>query len=187
MKFKLSERTLKKLLGPNQDYTNLVMKKKDVVLQGDGDPVYPLFLFEHDYDAKEFVIKKKSLLGDDAEEKPARIDAGEVIVAHTKPVSPSQESPWNHEGLLKVDPTGKSTFRGIRGMQVTFDHGPLPSKEIKITWDDSSFFRFGVKEEEVASEIWLYDWRIACLFPRPASSKNLKLTVLGKPMSMDYP
>ena len=72
-------------------------------------------------------------------------------------------------------------------MRVTFDHGPLPSKEIKITWDRDSFFRFGVKSEPVASEIWLYDWRITCLFPRPTSSKHLKLTVLGKQLKMDYP
>jgi len=185
--FKISERTLKKLLGPNVDYTNFVMKKKDVVLEGDGDPVYPLFLFEHEVNAKQFVVKKKSLLGDDDDGKPEPIEAGDVFVAKTKPVQSSEESPWNHEGLLKVDPTGKSTFRGIRGMQVTFDHGRLPSKEIKITWDRDSFFRFGVKSEPVASEIWLYDWRITCLFPRPASSKHLKLTVLGKQLKMDYP
>jgi hypothetical protein len=186
--FKISERALKKLMGPNVDYTNFVMKKKDVVLEGDGDPVYPLFLFEHEVNAKQFVVKKKSLLGgDDDEGKPEPIEAGDIFVAKTKNVQPSEESPWNHEGFLKVDPTGKSTFRGMRGMQVTFDHGPLPSKEIKITWNEGSFFRFGVKEEPVASEIWLYDWRITCLFPRPASTKNLKLTFLGKQLKMNYP
>ena len=187
VKFKLSERTLKKLLGPNQDYTNLVMKKKDVVLEGDGDPVYPLFLFEHEVNAKQFVVKKKSLLGNDDDGKPEPIEAGDVFAAHTKPIAPTEESPWNHKGVLQVDPSGKSTFEGVRGMRVTFDHGPLPSKEIKITWDRDSFFRFGVKSEPVASEIWLYDWRITCLFPRPASSKLLKLTVLGKQLKMDYP
>jgi hypothetical protein len=186
--FKISERTLKKLMGPNQDYTNLVLKKKDVVLQGDGDPVYPLFLFEHEVNAKQFVVKKKSLLGDDDDGKAERLDAGEAFEAKDKPISPKEESPWNHEGLLQINPSsGKSTFKGIRGMRVIFDHGPLPSKEIKITWDQDSFFRFAVKEEPVASEIWLYDWRVTCLFPRPASTKNLKLTVLGKPMKMDYP
>ena len=187
IKFKISERTLKKLLGPDQKYENFVMKKKDVVLQGDGDPVYALFLFEREYNAKDYVVKTKSILGDDDEGKPKRIDAGDVFEAKEKPVSPKEDSPWNHEGLLKVNPSGKSTFKGVRGMIVTFDHGPLPSKDIKVTWDDQSFFRFGVKEEEVASEIWLYDWRITCLFPRPASTKNLRLTVLGKPMKMDYP
>jgi len=184
VKFKLSERTMKKLVGP--DYLNFVMKKKDVVLQNDEEELHPIFLFEHEKNIKEYIIKPKKLLDDD-EGKPERVDAGEVIEAHNKPISARPESPWNHEGLLHIDTSGKSTFKGIRGMKVTYDHGPLPSKEVKITWDPDSFFRFGVKQEEIASEIWLYDWRVTCLFPRPASTKHLKLTVIGKQMKMDYP
>jgi hypothetical protein len=44
-----------------------------------------------------------------------------------------------------------------------------------------------VKEEKVPSEIFLYSWRITCLFPKPESTKNMKLTVLGRQMKMDYP
>ena len=102
-------------------------------------------------------------------------------------MAPSEETPWTHEGVLQIDPARKSTFKGIRGMIVTFDHGPLPSKEIKITWNQKSDFYYGARDEHVPGELWLYDWRIVCLFPRPASTKGLKLTVLGKPLKMDYP
>jgi len=36
-------------------------------------------------------------------------------------------------------------------------------------------------------EIFLYSWRVTCLFPKPESTKNLKLTVLGRKLKMDYP
>ncbi len=72
-------------------------------------------------------------------------------------------------------------------MKVTFDHGELPTKEIKITWDSKSEFWFAVKREEVPSDLFLYSWRVTCIFPKPESTKNLKLTFLGKRLSMNYP
>jgi hypothetical protein len=187
VQFKLSERDLKKLVG--ERYENFVMKPKDIVLQGDGDPVYPLFIYEPDKSTPSVTVKVKSILDDDAEkvgaDKPE--EPGPPIEARNKLVAPSPENPWAHEGVLKIDPTSKSTFQGVRGMVVTFDHGPLPSKEVKITWNEKCKFWYAQKEEEVPSEIFLYSWRVTCLFPKPESTKNLKLTVLGKKLKMDYP
>jgi hypothetical protein len=190
VQFKLSERDLKKLVG--ERYENYVMKPKDVVLQGDGDPVHPLFIYEPDKSTPSVTVKVKSILEEDAEkagvvDKDKGDDAGPPFEARNKLVAPSPENPWTHEGVLKIDPTSKSTFQGVRGMVVTFDHGPLPSKEVKITWNEKCKFWYAVKEEEVPSEIFLYAWRVTCLFPKPESTKNLKLTVLGRQMKMDYP
>jgi len=187
VQFRLSERELKKLVG--ERYENFVMKPKDVVLQGDGDPVYPLFIYEPDKSTPSVTVKVKSILDDDAEkagaDKPE--EPGPPIEARNKLVAPSPENPWTHEGVLKIDPTSKSTFQGVRGMIVTFDHGPLPSKEVKITWNEKCKFWYAQKEEEVPSEIFLYIWRVTCLLPKPESTKSLKLTVLGRQMKMDYP
>jgi hypothetical protein len=184
VKFKLSERSLKKLVG--ERYENFVMKNKDAVLEAGGETFYPLFIYEPDVITPSVTVKAKSLLDDDKEGggKPAPL---REIEAHNKLVAPSEENPWTHEGVLQVNLSGKSTFKGIRGMIVNFDHGPLPTKEMKITWNKNSDFWYGTKEEPVPAEVWLYDWRVACLFPRPASTKGMKLTVLGKPMKMDYP
>lgn len=187
VQFKLSERDMKKLVG--EKYENFVMKKKDVVLQGDGDPVYPLFIYEPDKNTPSVTVKVKSIFDDDPEKGARQIpdDIGPPIEAHNKLVVPSQENPWTHEGVLKIDPTGRSSFQGVRGMVVTFDHGPLPTKELKITWNEKCKYWNAVKQEEVPAELFLYAWRITCLFPKPESTKNLKLTVLGKNLKMDYP
>jgi hypothetical protein len=183
--FKLSERTLKKLVGDN--YTNFVMKKKDVVLQGDGDPIYPLFMFEAAKD-KNLTVKTKSLLPGGDDEEGGKIAFKEPAVeAHQKEVASSEENPWTHPGTLQVNPSGSSEFRGVRGMVVTYTHGPLPCKEVAITWNKGSELWFGVKTQGTPGEIFLSDWRISCLFPRPTSTKNLRLTVLGQPMTMNYP
>jgi hypothetical protein len=194
VQFKLSERDLKKLVG--ERYENFVMKGKDVVLQGDGEPVHPLFIYEPDKNTPSVTVKVKSMVEEEMEKDglgglagkgDKGDDAGPPFEAHNKLIAPSAENPWTHEGVLKVDPSSKSTFQGVRGMIVTFDHGPLPSKEVKITWNEKCKFWHAVKEEEVPSEVFLYAWRITCLFPKPESTKNLKLTVLGRQMKMDYP
>jgi hypothetical protein len=182
VRFKISERTLKKLVG--EDYPNFVLKKKDVVLQGDGDPIYPLFMFEP-VKAPNYVIRTKSRLGDGDGEKPEPLEP--PVEAHQKDVAPSAENPWTHPGVLQVNPTGSSEFQGIRGMLVTYTHGRLPAKEVTITWDKDSAIWFGVKEQGTPGEIFLVDWRLTCLFPRPATTKNLKLTVLGQSLKMNYP
>jgi hypothetical protein len=183
--FKISEKTLKKLVGEN--YPNFRMRKKDVVLQGDGDPVYPLFMFEP-VKATSYTVKTKSLLpgGDDDDGGKGALKEA-AVEAHQKDVAPSEENPWTHHGVLQVNPTGSSEFRGVRGMVVTYTHGQLPCKDVTITWNKGSEIWFGVKSQGTPGEIFLYDWRITCLFPRPASTKNLKLTVLGQGMSMNYP
>jgi len=193
VQFKLSERDLKKLVG--ERYENFIMKGKDVVLQSDGEPVHPLFIYEPDKNTPSVTVKVKSIMEEDAEkagvaglvEKDKGDDAGPPFEARNKLIAPSPENPWTHEGVLKIDPNSKSTFQGVRGMIVTFDHGPLPSKEVKITWNEKCKFWYAVKEEEVPAEVFLYAWRINCLFPKPESTKNLKLTVLGRQMKMDYP
>jgi hypothetical protein len=191
VQFKLSERDMKKLVG--ERYENHIMKKKDVMLQGDGDPVYPLFIYEPDKNTSSVTVKRKSLFEKDDEEKPekgareAPEDDGPPIEAHDKLIAPTEDNPWTHRGILHINPAGKSTFEGTHGMVVTFDHGPLPSKEVKITWNEKCKFWYAVKEEEVPAEIFLYSWRLTCLFPKPESTKNLKLTVLGKQLKMDYP
>jgi hypothetical protein len=58
---------------------------------------------------------------------------------------------------------------------------------VTITWNRGSELWFGVKSQTTPGEIFLSGWTITCLFPRPASSKNLKLTVLGQNMTMNYP
>src|SRR5262249_4412444 len=190
VQFKLSERDLKKLVG--ERYETFVMHSKDLYLQGDGDPVYPLFIYEPDKSTPSVTVKVKSVLEDDADkagvlDKDKADEPGPPIEARNKLVAPTSENPWTHEGVLKIDPNSKSTFQGVRGMVVTFDHGPLPSKEVKITWNEKCKFWYAVKEEEVPAEVFLYAWRITCLFPKPESTKNLKLTVLGRQMKMDYP
>src|SRR5713226_4316941 len=57
VQFKLSERDMKKLTG--ERYENFIMKKKDVVLQGDGDPVYPLFIYEPDKNTPSVTVRAK--------------------------------------------------------------------------------------------------------------------------------
>jgi len=189
VQFKLSERDMKKLVG--ERYENHVMKPKDVVLQGDGDPAYPLFIYEPDKNTPSVTVRSKSIFDDDDDEKGKRDvpdDIGPPIEARNKLVQPSEDNPWNHEGVLKINPAaGKSTFEGTHGMVVTFDHGPLPTKELKITWNEKCKFWCAVKQEAVPAEIFLYAWRVTCLFPKPESTKNLTLTVLGRKMKMDYP
>jgi hypothetical protein len=166
------------------------MKKKDVVLQGEGDPVYPLFIFEPDKNTSSVMVHAKSLLDDDAEKGARDVpeDIGPPIEEHDKPIAPTGDNPWTHKGFLHINPAaGKSTFEGVHGMIVTFDHGPLPTKELKITWNEKCKFWRAVKEEPVPAELFLYAWRVTCLFPKPESTKNLKLTVLGKKLKMDYP
>jgi hypothetical protein len=183
--FKLSERTLKKLVGDN--YTNHIMKRKDIVLQGDGEPTYPLYVFESVKD-KQYTVKTKSLLpGGDDENGGKGALKEPPVEAHQKDVAANKENPWTHPGTLQVNPTGSSEFRGTRGMVVTYAHGPLPCKEVTITWNRGSELWFGVKSQTTPGEIFLSGWTITCLFPRPASSKNLKLTVLGQNMTMNYP
>jgi hypothetical protein len=187
VKFKISEKTLKKLVG--ERYENFIMKKKDVVLQGDGDPVYPIFIYEPDRNTPSVTAKSKPAIMDDGDKEPREKpeEPGPPIERRTKTIAPSEETPWTHKGVLEINPDGKSVFEGVRGMRVFFDHGPLPSHEIKMTWNEGSHFWYGVKEEEVPAEIFLYAWRITCLFPKPEFTKNLKLTVLGKNFKMDYP
>jgi hypothetical protein len=186
IKFKLSERSLKKLVG--ERYENFIMKKKDAVLEAGGETYYPLFIYQPDVGTPSVTVKAKKLLDDDDKEEGGKPEPlGRMIEAHTKPVAPDEENPWTHEGVLQVNPSGKSTFKGIRGMIVYFDHGPLPTREMKITWNKDSSFWYATREEGVPAEVWLYDWRITCLFPKPASTKGLKFTVLGKTMKMDYP
>jgi hypothetical protein len=190
IKFKLSERDVKKLAG--EKYENLLLTKKDVLLQAGEEVVHPLFVYTPDVNTPSVTFRNKNPLEPDKDDdQPEKQDKREapppLIEARKKLVAPNEETPWTHEGVLQIDPAGKSTFKGIRGMIVTFDHGPLPSKEIKITWNQKSDFYYGARDEHVPGELWLYDWRIACLFPRPASTKGLKLTVLGKPLKMDYP
>jgi hypothetical protein len=188
VQFKISERELKKLVG--EKYENFVMSKKDVVLEGDGEKVYPLFIYEPDKNTPFVKVTYKDPFekeGDNPAPREKPDDNGPPFEAHKVLVAPSENNPWTHEGVLQIDPSGKSTFKGIRGMIVTYDHGPLPSKEIKITWNEDCHFWMGVKKEEVPAELFLYAWRITCLFPKPESTKNLKLTVLGKKLKMDYP
>src|SRR5262249_49307642 len=106
---------------------------------------------------------------------------------HKKLVSANEDNPWTHEGVLQINPSGKSTFKGVRGMVVTFDHGELPTKQITITWDGKSEFWYGVKKKRVPSYLFRYAGRLPCLFPNPPPPKTLKLTFLGKPLSMNYP
>ncbi len=187
VQFKISERTLKKLVG--EKYENTLLTKKDVVLQGDGDPVYPLYLYQADTNVRKLEIKPKKRKGkepDQGEPNDPEPD-GPPIEPHKKLVAPNEDNPWTHEGVLQIDPKGKSTFKGVRGMIVTFEHGSLPAKKINVTWDGKSEFWYGIKKEEVPPDLFLYAWRVTCLFPKPASTKNLKLTFLGKPLKMDYP
>jgi len=190
VRFKLSERDIRKLVG--EKYENFVMKKKDVVLQAGDETLNPLFLFQPDVRTPSVTVKNKDPLHPEKEdEQPApqekAAEPPPLIEARKKLVAPGEGNTWTHEGVLQIDPAAKSVFKGIRGMIVTFDHGPLPSKEIKITWNQGSDFYYGAREEPVPGELWLYDWRIVCLFPRTASTKAMKLTVIGKPLKMNYP
>jgi hypothetical protein len=184
VQFKISERALKKIVG--EKYENTLLTKKDVVIQGDGEPVYPLYLYQADVKVQKLEIKPKKRKGEEEElEKPE--PPASKPEEHKKLVSANEDNPWTHEGVLQINPSGKSTFKGVRGMVVTFDHGELPTKQITITWDGKSEFWYGVKKEEVPSDLFLYAWRVTCLFPKPSSTKNLKLTFLGKPLTMNYP
>jgi hypothetical protein len=188
VQFKISERALKKIVG--EKYENTLLSKKDVILEGDGETVNPLYLYQADVGIKKVEIKPKKRKGEEEEPEDRRKPDpdGPPKEAHKKDVSPSEDNPWTHKGELQIDPTGgKSTFQGVRGMRVTYEHGPLPTNQILITWDDKSEFWYGVKKEEVPSDLFLYAWRVTCLFPKPASTKNLKLTFLGKRLTMDYP
>jgi len=189
VQFKLSERDLKKLVA--ERYENYVMTAKDVVLQGEGDPIRPLFIYEPDKNTPFVKVTRKSLIDPDNDKGEPRAqpdDDGPPIEDHYKAVHPTEDNIWTHEGTLHIDPAaGMSTFKGNHGMIVTFDHGPLPTKELKITWNENCKFWYAVKEEEVPAEVFLYAWRVTCLFPKPESTKNLTLTVLGKKMKMDYP
>jgi hypothetical protein len=71
VKFKLSERDIRKLVG--EKYEDFVMKKKDVVLQAGEETVYPLFLFQPDVRIPSVTVKNKDPLHPDKEdEQPAK-------------------------------------------------------------------------------------------------------------------
>jgi hypothetical protein len=187
----------------------VLLPAQEIQLQGPDKAVTPLFLvsqvdsgsgYQLTYPGGEVFAWERS--GDGKTEivkKPP--DLYECL-------GPRPGSPWQSRGELEIHKPGTSHFRGEHGLTVDFQHhldlkeiGSAPPEEraeirkeldalnqqVQVTWDAASSGWLAAEAVEEPAEPFLFGWELTCVFPLPATSGKLTLSVLGQPMPLDVP
>jgi hypothetical protein len=183
VKFTLTKKILEEAFGNKMMAAHI--ETDDVVLQAGDKKLHPaMFLLDELKDRGLLLhypppTMKEAFPGDKAG------PAGKV--ANIEPLRHSSFlTLWGRYDGLNAQPDGSWQFRSPGGMAVDCKITESPDYTIQLTWDKQSQGWLGDPKWADSPMQLTWDWDVTCFFHKPPSTDDMKLQVLGHPISVRW-